>query len=105
MSINQISVVPELAMDNGTSIRNFDCLTAGNESLSRDIGALLPNDNPLTCNVGALSGNVKNSSANHFCCPPTGHAGLMETLKMAGRVNADSCAEEAARRFCVNTTD
>jgi hypothetical protein len=41
-------------MGNGTSIRNFDCLTAGSKSMSRDIGALLPNHNPLTRDVGAL---------------------------------------------------
>jgi len=58
-------------MDNRTSIRNFNCSTAGSKSMSRDIGALLPNDNPLTRNVGVLSGNIETSSANHFCCPPT----------------------------------
>jgi hypothetical protein len=45
-------------MGNGTSIRNFNCLTAGSESMSRDIGALLPNDNPLTRDVGALTFDV-----------------------------------------------
>ncbi|HEX7470150.1 MAG TPA: hypothetical protein VF437_05370 [Verrucomicrobiae bacterium] len=63
-------------MDNGTSIRDFDCLMVGSESLSRDIGALLPNDNLLTRDVGALFGNVETSSVNHFCCPPTGQCGV-----------------------------
>ena len=44
-------------MDNGTFIRGFKCLTAGSKSMSRDIGALLPNDNPLTRDVGALTGD------------------------------------------------
>jgi hypothetical protein len=65
-----------MAMENGTSIRSFNCLTAGSKSMSRDIGALLPNDNPLTRDVGALSGNVETSSANHSCCPPTGQCGV-----------------------------
>ena len=46
-------------MGNGTSIRNFDCLTAGSKGMSRDIGALLPNDNPLTRDVGALTGDIE----------------------------------------------
>ena len=48
-------------MDNGTSIRGFNCSTAGGESLSRDSGALLPNDNPLTRDVGALTGDIETS--------------------------------------------
>jgi hypothetical protein len=47
-------------MGNGTFIRNFDCLTAGSESMSRDIGALLPSDNSLTGDVGALEAIVAN---------------------------------------------
>jgi hypothetical protein len=62
-------------MDNGTSIRKFDGLTTASEGVFRDIGALLPNDNPLARDVGALSGNIETSSANHFCCPPTGPCG------------------------------
>ena len=49
-------------MDNGTSIRSFNCLTAGSKGMSRDIGALLPNDNPLTRDVGALISNIETSS-------------------------------------------
>ena len=64
-----------MAMDNGTSIRDFNCLTAGSKSMSRDIGFLLPIDNPLTRDVGALSGNIETSSANHFCCLPTSQCG------------------------------
>jgi hypothetical protein len=45
------------------AIRGFNCLTAGSESMSRDIGALLPNDNPLTRVVGALSGDIETSCA------------------------------------------
>lgn len=45
-------------MGNGTSIRNFDCLTAGSKGMSRDGGALLPNDHPLTCVVRTPSGAV-----------------------------------------------
>jgi hypothetical protein len=50
-------------MDDGISIRGFNCLTAGSESMSRDGGALLPNDNPLIRDGGALSGNSETSPA------------------------------------------
>jgi hypothetical protein len=51
-------------MGNGTSIRNFNCLTAGSKGMSRDIGALLPNDNLLTRDVGALTGDVETLTAD-----------------------------------------
>ena len=51
-------------MGNGTSIRNFGCLTAGSKSMSRGIGALLPNENPLTRDVGALTGNIETLTAD-----------------------------------------
>jgi hypothetical protein len=43
-----------MAMDNGTSIRSFNWLTAGSKGMSRDGGALLPDDNPLAGAAGAL---------------------------------------------------
>ncbi|MGO8741701.1 MAG: hypothetical protein ACLQUR_04795 [Limisphaerales bacterium] len=49
-------------MGNGTSISN--CLTAGSENLSRDIGVLLPNDNFLTRDGNALTGNIEALTAN-----------------------------------------
>jgi hypothetical protein len=50
-------------MDDGTFIRGFNCLTAGSESMSRDSGALLPDDHPLTRDVGTLSGDIETSCA------------------------------------------
>jgi hypothetical protein len=46
-------------MENGISIRDFDGLTAGSESLSRDVGVLLPDVNPPTRDVDALTGDVE----------------------------------------------
>jgi len=48
-------------MDNGTSIRSFNWLTAGSKGMSRDGGALLPNDNPLSRDIGTLSGDSETS--------------------------------------------
>jgi len=49
-------------MGNGTSVRHFDCLTAGSKGMSRDNGALLPNGHPPTRVQGTPSGDIKTSS-------------------------------------------
>jgi hypothetical protein len=65
-------------MDNGTSIRGFNCLTAGSKGMSRDIGALLPNVNLLTRDVGAPTGNVETSTTRYIpAAYRPAHAGMI----------------------------
>ena len=62
--MNQISSVPQLAMDNKTSIRNFVTLMTGSAGLSRDAGTLTRKAGSLSRDPAALGGNANGLIGN-----------------------------------------